>query len=386
MPHLASAATRLGPNAGWSKVAPELRDWAAENREVLERFRAACDQADGIVHSRFDQFGMFSYLNLGEFASLALLEASRLEERGDMAGAWVWYRTVFRMKVHVMRRASVFQRFIASGNCSALRPQMAGWASDRRTTAPLLRQALADVLSGEPKPEWDAFSLKVDYLAKMNELDEEWGWVQQGDDEDRRVRIGGEELPPNLAWVVYSSKRYFSNEPERSRRVLRLAFANWLAHARKLTRDICGQPLGLLSILRIGRRLCISMTSARMRRPMRGDWRRRASRPGTSALGTRNCCSTSGPGRRFGRPSDGNTARWWCCWPASFISVTTEKLLLRTRRSWVRISIISRATGPKRLTTDRCRRFGMTSRPRPRAQAEMPRAVSRREDARIGTS
>ena len=32
-----------------------------------------------------------------------------------------------------------------------------------------------------------------------------------------------------LARRVYAVRRYYSNEPERSRRVLRLAFANWLA-------------------------------------------------------------------------------------------------------------------------------------------------------------
>ena len=85
-------------------------------------------------------------------------------------------------------------------------------------------------MAGEPKPEWDAFSLKVDYLSKLSELDEKWGLVQQGDDEEQHFQIAGEDLPPNLAWMPYAAKRYFSNEPERSRRVLRLAFANWLAH------------------------------------------------------------------------------------------------------------------------------------------------------------
>ena len=233
MPNVSNAASRLGPNVGWSKVAPELRDWVVANRDVLEKFRAASEQVDGIVHSRFDQLGLYSYLNLGEFSWLALLQASRLEEQGDMAGAWTWYRAVFRMKVHVMRRGSVFQRFIAERNCAGLKPQIATWAADRRTSVPLLRQALDDVVAGEPKPEWDAFSLKVDYLAKMNELEEEWGLVPQGGEEDRHFRIFGEELPPNLSGNIYATKRYYSNDPERSRRVLRLAFANWLAHTEE---------------------------------------------------------------------------------------------------------------------------------------------------------
>ncbi len=150
-----------------------------------------------------------------------------------MAGAWNWYRAVFRMKVLVMRRGSIFQRYVAHRNWSDLRTRIASWASDRRTSVSLLRQALDDVRAGEPKPEWDAFSLKVDYLEMMTELDKEWGWVQQGDEEDQQVKIAGEPLPAGLAWIPYAARRYSLREPERSRRVLRLAFANWLAHVEE---------------------------------------------------------------------------------------------------------------------------------------------------------
>jgi hypothetical protein len=230
MPGLPSAVLRRGPSVGWSKAAPELRDWVAANRDLLEVFRMASERKDGIPHPGFDQ-DLYRHYFVGEFAWLVLLEGSRLDEQGDMEGAWRWYRSLFRMKVHVMRRGSVFQRFLTDGNCSDLRPQIATWAANPRTSVPLLRQALADILAGEPKPEWDVFSLKIDYLAQMHEFDSKWGIVQQGEDEDQHWKIGGEDLPPNLAWIPYATKRYFWNEPERSRRVMRLAFANWLAHA-----------------------------------------------------------------------------------------------------------------------------------------------------------
>ena len=148
-----------------------------------------------------------------------------------MAEAWNWYRAIFRVKLHVMRRGSIFRQWVADRNCSSLRTRIAAWAADRRTNVLLIRRALDDVLPGELKPEWDAFSLKADYIDMMKELDKDWGPVQQGEDEDQQVRIGGEPLPPGLAWIPYAAKRYVWNEPERSRRVLRLAFANWLARA-----------------------------------------------------------------------------------------------------------------------------------------------------------
>ena len=207
--------SRLGPNVGWSKaVAPELRDWVVANRDVLEQFRAASDQADGIVHSRFDQLGLYSYLNLGEFSWLALLQASRLEEQGDMAGAWAWSSgRMFGMRVHVMRGEGLsFSGSSPNGTAPACGPRSATWSCGPadECSADSARR-LEDVLAGEPKPEWDAFSLKVEYLAKMNELEEEWGLVPQGGEEDRHFRIFGEELPPNLSGNIYATKRYYSN-------------------------------------------------------------------------------------------------------------------------------------------------------------------------------
>jgi hypothetical protein len=230
MPGLASAVLRRGPSIGWSKAAPELRDWVDANRPALEVFRAASERKDGLPHPGVEQ-EIYYYTFVGEFSWLVLLEASRLEEQGDMEGAWTCYRALFRMKTHVMRRGSVFQRFLVDRNCSFLRPQVATWAANPRTAVPLLRRALAEVLAGEPKPEWDAFSLKVDYLDQMHELEKEWGRAYWAVEEAQHVKIFGEDLPPNLAWLPYAAKRYFWNEPERSRRVLRLAFANWLAHA-----------------------------------------------------------------------------------------------------------------------------------------------------------
>jgi hypothetical protein len=228
MPGLPSAVLRVGPVAGWSKSVPDLREWVMSNRAALEMFRDAAQRPD--VNAGYGRDLHQNYLNLSEFAWLVLLEASRLEEQGDMAGAWNWYRAFIQMKVHVMRRGSLFQRYVADRASSGLEQCIANWSSDGRTSVPMLRRALDDVRAAEPRQEWEVFSLRVEYLEKMKELDKEWGWVQQGEDKDQHVRIGGEELPPYLVWIPYAAKRYHSSEPERSRRVMRLAFANWLAH------------------------------------------------------------------------------------------------------------------------------------------------------------
>ena len=84
MPALPVALRRRA--VSWSEAPPELRTWAKTNRDVLELFRQAADRPDGILHPPGDQ--AFAYnIYLGDLNRLALLEASRLEEQGDMSGA-----------------------------------------------------------------------------------------------------------------------------------------------------------------------------------------------------------------------------------------------------------------------------------------------------------
>jgi hypothetical protein len=230
MPFLPMAIRRLGPSVGWSQADPKLREWALANRQALELFRQGTDRPDGIPHPSFDWKDNYQYLNLGPLVWLALLEGSRAEEQGETATAWTWYRSVLRMRIHVMRRGSVYQRLFADRMCNGLQARIASWAADRRTDVASLRRALEEVRAFEPKPEWDSFSLKVDYLVVLNELDSPNSWIRQGDDEDNDFRIAGEKLPPNLAASIHDGRQFLANEPERSRRVLRLAFANWLAY------------------------------------------------------------------------------------------------------------------------------------------------------------
>jgi hypothetical protein len=235
MPHppMTGTGRRLAPAYEWSDAPREVRDWATANCDALELFRDASERPDATLHRALDRNELYFDPYMGELVPLALFAASRLEELGEMEAAWNWYRAILRVKLLFMRRGSISARWIVDRNCSGLRARIDAWAADRRTNVLLVRRALDDVLAGEPKPEWDAFSLKADYLGMMHELDKDWGIVQQGEEDDQKVRIAGEPLPPNLQWIPYAAKRYLWNEPERSRRVLRLAFANWLAHAEE---------------------------------------------------------------------------------------------------------------------------------------------------------
>jgi hypothetical protein len=75
----------------WAKAAPAWRDHLAEQRENLELWRSGSERPDS-RHIYPEGLAYHTLLETNQqlrmMASLAALEASRLEAEGDMAGAW----------------------------------------------------------------------------------------------------------------------------------------------------------------------------------------------------------------------------------------------------------------------------------------------------------
>ena len=95
MPEIERSVRVAGPVGAWSKADPALRRWVESNREAMELFRHAAAQADGIAHpGRRESAFQSQRAILFPYYWLFLLEASRLEERGQMAEAWSCYRAL----------------------------------------------------------------------------------------------------------------------------------------------------------------------------------------------------------------------------------------------------------------------------------------------------
>jgi hypothetical protein len=158
------------------------------------------------------------------------MEGGLREEKGDMAGAWDCYRAVLRMTVHVRRRERLMDRWRVNLWLPLLQKHLATWAADTRTTIPQVRRALEEVVECRPMPEWDAFTLKIEYLDLMRFLDRRVVPPPEQIEEEWTHRLSEMQLPVDLGLGLYQVKRGLAREPERSRRVIRLLFANWLAH------------------------------------------------------------------------------------------------------------------------------------------------------------
>jgi hypothetical protein len=219
----------------WSTANPTLREWAGENREAFELFLQAAEQADAANPAGEPTDYRSFHVGL---ISLALLEASRRQASGDTAGAWVCYRAVLRTITHLGRRGSTLQRQDAREASHPLQRRLTDWATGPRTTISQLRTALEVVLENEPKPEWDLFAVKYGYLELIDALERPISLsALQRIEGEWTLRLGDMSLSPEMVGQLEAARRFLRREPERSRRVLRLLCANYLAHVETRRRQ-----------------------------------------------------------------------------------------------------------------------------------------------------
>ncbi len=206
----------------WSVAMPEIRRWLEENREALTVYREASARPDALgAIPRFNGYhdelwGMGGHL--GIFEALALLEGSRLEEQGDMEGAWDWYRAILRTVHLVGMHGTVFRRTTAQRWHGELLIRLKDWSFDSRTTPAMLRKAIDDVIACEALAPSESYLLKAEYLDVDRLLD---------------LEDGPTRTPPSAWWVlvpaydigltpewtqeIYNRWRTWRREPERSR-------------------------------------------------------------------------------------------------------------------------------------------------------------------------
>jgi len=224
-------------NFSWSKAGPKVRAWVEANRQALELYQQGAEQSDAILDLAADPENFWNNsVNPNTLSTLALLEGAKRQESGDTAGAWDCYRSVLRMATHVSRRRLTYWVRVNT-LCGWLRQRLATWAADPGTTISQLKSALDEVLKTEPRPEWDSFTLKIGYIAIMNmmirPLREHYQLQIEG---EWTYRLGDMQLSTDIIESMKAARRFLLREPERSRRVVRLLWANWLAHveAREL--------------------------------------------------------------------------------------------------------------------------------------------------------
>ena len=212
---------------GWATAGPDFQAWVLSNREALdlwrkgtERTRALAEPLDAI---RSLEDGLDRKLSM--LTEAAILEGARREAEGDCAAALDWYLAALRACVHYSTNSRLQWRNLAVMLEDSLQARMVAWSRDPATDAALLKRAVRAVAEIDAATPPVSGNLKAEYLAVNHALDDLPRLARRLDG------LGGSTYSYAEMGRWHHVYWFVRREPERSRRVAKLFFANWLAYA-----------------------------------------------------------------------------------------------------------------------------------------------------------
>ncbi len=223
----------------WSKASPAWRDFLAQSGEALAIWRAGSEKPD----ARYDHPEGISIrtllpvtMELRTLAKLGILEGARLEAEGDMAGAWGWYRGALRSSRHSGKHGFLIERLTGGAMHKDASDALTRWASDPKVDAPMLRQALDEVIAIDAMTVPRSETVKLEYLLLIHTLDD----PNLIEDVLLRREAGEpadwcQELPVSdtVKKPIQEARLILADDRERTLRLSRLMTANWLAEVDK---------------------------------------------------------------------------------------------------------------------------------------------------------
>ncbi len=210
----------------WETVHPTYKEWLASNSEALQLWREGAQLTTSIPINSTEldlEITTERSARLRQLIILAILEASRLTaDQADLGASWGWYRDSLRSAQHSGMNGAIVYRMIGESMLRRLIiPNVNDWVEDIRNTPASLRVALQDVVDIAAMTPPNSLTLSYEYIALINLIDAyDLDWAIQVDfpGDDWRDRW------PSLRVLAF----WLNRDDERSRRVARLLFANWL--------------------------------------------------------------------------------------------------------------------------------------------------------------
>ncbi|MBX6313235.1 MAG: hypothetical protein IRY99_10030 [Isosphaeraceae bacterium] len=221
------ANPKIGKETDWGRADPELRRWVEDNREALALWLEGAERPQALavpLKEMAVNTNLAAVQHLREFARLALLEGSRREQEGDMAGAWALYRALLRSSRHAGMNGGAIQRLIGLALLGQAGPRVTTWAEDPRVDATLLRRAIDDMAACQAMTPPNSDMAKVEYLITRKMLAEPHRWKQWGINALSDPTRAYNHFP-----YAVEVKLFLRREPERSQRIARLVYAQYLA-------------------------------------------------------------------------------------------------------------------------------------------------------------
>jgi hypothetical protein len=215
----------------WRIAGPEEKAWLERNRKALEVWRRGTER-DQTLYIPARSITISTQLpvvsEIRKLARMARLEATRLESVGDLEGAWRWHRAAFRASRHLGRHSTAIERLVGVALHQNVCVQLNRWAADPLMTPDLLRPALRAIIADDAATGPISDNLKVEYLAFVKTYDDpDLTWMALN---DPNGYASGQPSWLARQRRVFSVARRLKREPERSKRVTRLIYANLLAY------------------------------------------------------------------------------------------------------------------------------------------------------------
>jgi hypothetical protein len=229
--YFAKSSGKIDWLARWSQAHPDLRRWVEDNREALAVYHRGAERPDALPRAvGLDRENLIAIGQLSLIHQMVLLEASRLEEQGDAAAAWESYRALLRTVHHLAMHGDAYRRRVLLQWRHQIRVRLTEWSADQHTTPALLRQAIREIVACEALAPSETDTLKASYLDAI-------ALLQSPNNPGHQVPLGrfrglwnpDFQLTPEQIQSLWDWWRFWRHEPERSRRVIRLVTANWLA-------------------------------------------------------------------------------------------------------------------------------------------------------------
>ena len=215
----------------WTKVTDSERSYLEKNRKALMIWLEGTKRDRGI----YCQPGAITFEtllpaddSLRMFCRLGNLEACRLEHKNDTTNAWIWLRANLRASRHCGKDGTIIERLAGIAIYAATSKQVMSWANNPKVDAKQLRYALEDVLAINEMTPDDAESLRLEYFGMMNSLSDPIIRNHSYSQPDSSLKSS---FAATIKYRVGTTLGVLIHEPERSRRVVRLVMANWLAAA-----------------------------------------------------------------------------------------------------------------------------------------------------------
>jgi hypothetical protein len=203
---------KIGSATNRDAIPPAVSGWLALNQPALEAWRQGTERPEALYHQPRDgslNTDLPVVEGLRILVRLAVLQAFQERIAGRMDAAWSWHRAALRCSRHCGAHGCLIERIVGCEIFDLTWRQAASWASDDRTTASMLSDAVDDVMKINGATPPFSQNVRSDYFQLTNAI--------------RDTARRGAGIPAAL------NGRYWRFEPDASIRVVNLIYSNWLS-------------------------------------------------------------------------------------------------------------------------------------------------------------